>query len=1503
MTSRLDRLGRRTSIAVGAAISLVSTVLVVPALAAGAAATPNPAPESYKLTVAARYCPDYPYVYKNRNDSNLTETYEPLGPSSPYPGAFPVNPTTEGLGPQNACAPMSGWRFTLGTGISGGSPADLSVVTGKYDTNVVTETSTPELKPDGTPNGTETVAGARTITLTKAQADLAQKSSQLWIQGGVPGQRPTGQLNGQQDQYAFASLRCAVDALNGDNVEWIQYTGGAKHVFCYAYYVDATDYGTIQLKKKTLPSTPGVDFTFGSNVSYGNNGDFTLAGNGSTQEFKRATTEDSGTTWFFEEKNLPQGWALDDITCTTTKGSEWDVDGKRVSIDLVKNDKVVCTYTNAKAATVTVTKKTEGDTDVNDGSTTTFPVTVDGAAVPLKGGQSETVTVGDLGDDSRTITVDEGDLQDGWTRTDLMCTRNGRGIDDADPRDSARGFQVEVEAGDDVDCVVTNSFTADPAIITITKKVTGGSNPAEDFGFSLEKADLDGDGATTEDFGLNGGESETFSIKAKDSGRAVTISEDSLPAGWTLTGSSCTGLVPGGGALGLPGGGDPTDPIELTVRPGEVWNCEFTNDRDTATLVLHKVVADGAEASFEITPQVDGAPLTPVTLELDGVTASSDPITIPVDGSTAVGATEADQSTWHLEDAYCTVTPADSKTGDRQYPDAAFPAYDESSVTPTASGVGRGDRVDCWFMNERNTAEVVVLKQVVEGDEADAEGLGWEFPVTSGDATLATVEATTASKGKATIVVTDEGTPVTVTETQRDGWSLESLTCEVAGEGVEPSSVLDDTVVTPSAGATLVDGDVLECTAVNGRDRASITVYKVATDAYGKPAVVPFQVTDSTDEAAVEVLPGGDGVVFDYALPAGGTTVTIRELAQTAWQPVEIVCTTDTASQGPLSFDIETFDAGVVASSTGSLSVDVPLADGDDISCTIYNQQESGIVRVDKVAAGAGELEFGFTATGAYGEGTQEFDLADGDANEVLVYPAGTVVSISETDDRGWVLDNVTCAPTEPVEDERVAPAAVVTPGTGIQVGAGSDITCTFTNVPADPGISIEKAASRGPGEVNQEANDFFDNVAGVAGAVTVYRYQVRNTGNVPLSGIVLTDDLNYGPTLGSSVTALSEAALTNCRVGTEGTPNAGLTGITFTPGQVIEGLTVQPGQTYYLFCDLLVPDIEDLPNFELNRIFDVATVSGTPETSTTPITEVSNPVVVKVFEANYGAFPLKNIVDEETGTNYRAFDDLGEIVTITPRTFRMTVDNTSNEPLSITLYDYYDNTSTGLTTAQRDALFNSMKCINYDNPAKWDGFPDEEEFALEDEVFSPAQVTTFGPTTNGGGAGTFLARSYDAGTIGAGEGFEIACKVFLPPGQYAFTNVFRMVANPAPFADDARVASQGTGVRGAAVVAPMADAPSGAIDLTAQAGIEAGDPVDPVTPTPTPTPTVEPTEPATPTPTVTPTGSDNPGPLPQTGGNVGTLAVLGAAGLLAGILLMILGGRRRDEDTAGGHL
>jgi LPXTG-motif cell wall-anchored protein len=129
------------------------------------------------------------------------------------------------------------------------------------------------------------------------------------------------------------------------------------------------------------------------------------------------------------------------------------------------------------------------------------------------------------------------------------------------------------------------------------------------------------------------------------------------------------------------------------VAPGQHWTCDYTNTRDTATLVLHKA-SIGGDGTFAIAPVVDGTVGTAVPLTtVDGSVASA-AITIPVDGTTTVGAREGDLAGWSLTDAYCTVNG-----GAVVRPDATFPLVDESGTTPAVTKVGRGDKVDCYFID------------------------------------------------------------------------------------------------------------------------------------------------------------------------------------------------------------------------------------------------------------------------------------------------------------------------------------------------------------------------------------------------------------------------------------------------------------------------------------------------------------------------------------------------------------------------------------------------------------------------------------------------------------------------------------------------------------------------------------------------------------------------------------------------------------------------------------
>ena len=61
----------------------------------------------------------------------------------------------------------------------------------------------------------------------------------LWIQGGTPTDPVLASVPAFADEYGFGALRCAIDNLNGDNVEWIKFPTGSRHVYCFAYYVDA----------------------------------------------------------------------------------------------------------------------------------------------------------------------------------------------------------------------------------------------------------------------------------------------------------------------------------------------------------------------------------------------------------------------------------------------------------------------------------------------------------------------------------------------------------------------------------------------------------------------------------------------------------------------------------------------------------------------------------------------------------------------------------------------------------------------------------------------------------------------------------------------------------------------------------------------------------------------------------------------------------------------------------------------------------------------------------------------------------------------------------------------------------------------------------------------------------------------------------------------------------------------------------------------------------------
>ena len=334
---------------IAALLTLLGALLAAPA---SFAAVPNGKGTDRFLTVVARECPAYTDITANRARNDIQESLRDLGANTAYRVGEPIDPATESANQPN-CTPLSDWTFTLGRGYSSravsGPWGSLSIVTSPYDTNIVTQAQVPLLDYAGRPTG-KSIAGATTIELTPAQAERAARTSSLWIQGGTV----KDPILDQQfpGEFGFGALRCAVDNLNGDNVEWISYPQGTEHVFCYAYYVrPPPTSGTIVIRKEIRSDEPAThDFIFDGNLSFNQGGLFNLRvdnGRPASQTFYRAATGPSDDPWTVREL-VPAGWSLADLSCAAQGSSTAAIDlaAGRADITLAAGDRVVCTYVN-----------------------------------------------------------------------------------------------------------------------------------------------------------------------------------------------------------------------------------------------------------------------------------------------------------------------------------------------------------------------------------------------------------------------------------------------------------------------------------------------------------------------------------------------------------------------------------------------------------------------------------------------------------------------------------------------------------------------------------------------------------------------------------------------------------------------------------------------------------------------------------------------------------------------------------------------------------------------------------------------------------------------------------------------------------------------------------------------------------------------------------------------------------------------------------------------------
>ncbi|WP_353826798.1 prealbumin-like fold domain-containing protein [Agromyces sp. SYSU T0242] len=411
------------------------------------------------------------------------------------------------------------------------------------------------------------------------------------------------------------------------------------------------------------------------------------------------------------------------------------------------------------------------------------------------------------------LTVDEDTLPSGWKFDSVDCSAS-TGVS---PSISGTMVTFDLDSASDVlDCTYYNETGG----TVIVRKVTDPSPDPSDasFGYSTVLETLSG--ASNPSFSLGDGDSQTYDDVLLGTG--YTITEDSLPSGWSFESLDCSASS---GVTPVISGATVTFDID---DASDVLDCTYGNQTG-GTVIIRKVTDPSPDASdtlFDYSSSFS---------TLDG---TSDPTWQLKDGENATylnvlfgsGLTVTEgalPSGWEFISLDCSAST-----------DVSYSTLDE---VVTFEIDDADDILDCTYTN-RASGTIVVEKVTSNGVGA--------FDFTSNTLDPPAFTLTTSGEGDAgkDADTFSDLTPGTydVAETLPTGWNLDSSTCD---DGSDPSAI------------GLSAGETVTCTFVNSRQLGSIKIVKDRKHAAdGLGVNHPHEGVDFT-------ITGGE-------LPAGGVTVT-----------------------------------------------------------------------------------------------------------------------------------------------------------------------------------------------------------------------------------------------------------------------------------------------------------------------------------------------------------------------------------------------------------------------------------------------------------------------------------------------------------------------------------------------------------------------------------------------------------------------------------------------------
>jgi hypothetical protein len=307
---------------------------------------------------------------------------------------------------------------------------------------------------------------------------------------------------------------------------------------------------TLTVVEATAPAG-GSGFTFTAEPM---STSFTLA-DGARRQFT-----DLAPDLYSITETAPDGWVVSDVTCTGGSTGTVDLVSGFAEVLLGPGEDGVCTYTNTRTASITVTTDVVPDTVAGPPDGLGFDTEGDGLADRFVN-DGESFTLEDLS--PGTYSVDEL-VPAGWV-ADIECSSTGNRVD-ADLNSGTA--TITVIAGEAVSCTYTNTKLGQ-----ISVRKDSSPDDAQDVQFTASfnrtapvafVMDDDGDSVDDPDNGL------VADLASADGLRPglYTITE-MVPEGWALSDTMCSGAV--NSSVEIDG-----NTVAIDLRDAEAVDCVFS---------------------------------------------------------------------------------------------------------------------------------------------------------------------------------------------------------------------------------------------------------------------------------------------------------------------------------------------------------------------------------------------------------------------------------------------------------------------------------------------------------------------------------------------------------------------------------------------------------------------------------------------------------------------------------------------------------------------------------------------------------------------------------------------------------------------------------------------------------------------------------------------------------------------------------------------------------------